>query len=58
MGLRFRKTISLGKHIKLNISKSGVSVSTKIGRATLNSRGTKTFRIMKGVSYTKGKSKK
>jgi hypothetical protein len=36
MKIRYRRRISLGKHIKLNISKSGISTSIKIGRTTIN----------------------
>jgi len=41
MGFRFRKSISLGKHLKLNLSKSGISMSTGIKGAhvNLNSKG-------------------
>lgn len=42
MGLRIRKSIKLGKHLRLNLSKSGVSVSGGIkgARVSLNSKGT------------------
>ena len=30
MGFRFRKTVSLGKLVRLNISKSGIGVSTGV----------------------------
>ena len=33
MGLSFRKRINLGNGTVLNISKSGISVSQKIGKA-------------------------
>lgn len=41
MGLRFRKTISLGKGIRLNIGKTGVSISAGIPgfRKTIHSSG-------------------
>ena len=36
MKIRYRRRVSLGKHIKLNISKSGISTSIKVGRTTVN----------------------
>lgn len=36
MGLRFHKKIDLGAGVSLNVSKSGVSVSKKVGNATVN----------------------
>ena len=38
MGLSFRKTINLGKHVKLNIGKKGVSTSVKVGNVTYNTK--------------------
>jgi hypothetical protein len=51
MGLSFRKTINLGKKTRLNVSKSGVSASRKIGPVTVNSRGRITIRLGKGLSW-------
>lgn len=51
MGLIFRKTKKLGKNTRLNVSKSGVSVSRKAGPITLNSRGRITIRLGKGISW-------
>lgn len=51
MGVRFHRKIKLGKGINLNISKSGISTSTKIGKTTLNSRGKITYNTpVKGLS--------
>lgn len=59
MGWRYRKRINLGKHLTLNISKSGVSPSVKIGRITRNlKRKTTTIRFGHGLSYTFDKNKK
>lgn len=57
MGLRFRKSIKLGKHTRLNLNKKsfGVSFGRKGARFTLNSKGrrTSTFGIPgTGLSYT------
>ena len=38
MGLSFRKTINLGKHVKVNLSKTGVSASVKVGNVTYNTK--------------------
>ena len=47
MGLRFRKTISLGKGLRLNLNKKsvGLSFGTKGARYSVNSDGRKTFSI-------------
>ena len=57
MGLRFRKSIKLGKGVKLNLGKKGVGLSfgTKGARVSLNSSGRKTatFGIPgTGLSYS------
>jgi hypothetical protein len=58
MCLNFRKTIKLGKHLKANVSKKGVSFSANLGRLTVNSNGRKTIRLGKGFNYTFGKNKR
>ena len=67
MGFRFRKSINLGKGVKLNINKKsvGVSVGTKGVRYSVNSDGRKTTSIgIPGTglywiqSNTKSKKKK
>ncbi len=40
MGFSFRKRIKIGDNTFLNISKKGISLSQKVGRTTINSRGT------------------
>lgn len=51
MGISYRKRIKIGDGTYLNISKSGISVSQKVGRATINSRGTATINLGNGVTY-------
>ena len=51
MGFRMRKSISLGKGVRVNVSKRGLSTSVKIGNTTLNTRGKATTRLAPGVSY-------
>lgn len=58
MGLIFRKRVKLGQDGKswLNLSKSGVSLSRRIGnRITVNTRGRVTVRLFKGVSWRSGR---
>lgn len=63
MGLNFRKSISLGKGLKVNLSKSGPSVSfgKKGLRQTISASGRSTTTVGipgTGVYYTKSKSLK
>jgi hypothetical protein len=52
MGLILRKTARLGKTGRVNVSRSGVSVSKKFGRfVTVNSRGRITIRLAPGISF-------
>ena len=52
MGLSFRKRINLGNGTVLNISKSGISVSQKLGKnITVNSKRGVTVKVAKGISY-------
>lgn len=53
MSFNFRKTVSLGKHVKANIGKNGVSFTVKAGPVSYNTKTHKTsVRIAKGLSYT------
>ena len=61
MAIRFRKTIKLGKGVNLNFNKNSVeiSVGSKAGRITVNSKGRKTTTIhtpIKGVSFVNTQS--
>ena len=59
MGFRFRKRIKLGKYITLNISKSGISPSVRMGRITHNLKSkVTTVRLGNGLSYVFNKKKK
>lgn len=53
MGLVWRKRVKLGRGTALNLSRSGVSVSKRVGRVSLSSRGNGSFRIAKGLSFRK-----
>ena len=58
MGLRYRKSIKLGKGVRLNINKKsvGISVGTKGARVSINSSGRKTTTVGipgTGISYSK-----
>ena len=50
MGIRVNRRIKIAKGLSLNISKSGISTSAKVGRVTVNSRRGATVRVAKGVS--------
>jgi len=54
MGLIIRKRVKLDENTAVNVSKSGVSVSKKLGRVTVNSRGRVTVRIAPGISWRFG----
>ena len=55
MGFVFRRSIRLGRTGRLNISKRGASISERIGRLTLNSRGGGSIRILPGLSFRFGR---
>ncbi|MEW1822385.1 DUF4236 domain-containing protein [Arthrobacter sp. NPDC080031] len=55
MGFIYRKRVKLGQNGHVNISKSGASVSERIGPLTLNSRGRATLRILPGLTFRFGK---
>ena len=62
MGVKFRKSISLGKHAKINIGKKsvGVSLGGKYGGISTNSKTGTRYRTSvpgTGLSYTTGSSK-
>ena len=57
MGISYRKRIKIGDGTFLNISKSGVSVSQKVGKITINSRGTRTVNLGNGITYRTSRSK-
>ena len=51
MGFVFRSRKRIGKGSFLNLSRSGASVSQRVGRASLSSRGRGSIRLLKGLSY-------
>lgn len=51
MGFRYQKRVRTGKNSWLNISKSGVSGSGRVGPFTFNSRGRGSVRLGNGLSY-------
>lgn len=48
---RFNRRKKIGKGTSLNLSKSGASISKKLGPVTLNSRGKGSLRLGKGKSF-------
>jgi hypothetical protein len=57
MGL-FSKRVRIAKDTNLNLSKSGASISKKIGGVTVNSRGKASVRVAPGLSVKLGGKKK
>jgi hypothetical protein len=53
--VQYRRSKSLGHGARLNVGKSGVSVSKRVGPLTLNSRGRGSLRLAPGLSYRFGK---
>lgn len=51
MGFRTRKRVKLGKKSWVNVSKKGVSFSSRTGPFTVNTRGTVTTRLGTGIGY-------
>lgn len=54
MGFSYRKSVRAGKGRRVNLSKSGASVSQSVGPVTVNSRGRFTVRLGKGLAYRGG----
>lgn len=51
MPLVWRKSLRVGRRSRLNLSRSGVSLSRRQGPVTLNSRGRGSIRLPFGLSY-------
>jgi len=51
MGFVFRRSLGLGRRSRLNLSKSGASVSSRRGPLTVSSRGRGSLRLGRGMSY-------
>lgn len=51
MGFVFSKRKKVGKNTAVNVSKSGVSASRKMGPLTVNSRGKASVRLGKGLRF-------
>jgi hypothetical protein len=58
MSLQYRRSKTVAPGTRLNVSKSGLSVSKRVGPLTLNSRGRGSLRIAPGLSYRFGRSGK
>lgn len=54
MGISYRRRIRLGRGRTLNISNRGASVSQRIGRVSISSRGGITIRILPGLVWRIG----
>ncbi|WP_083893966.1 DUF4236 domain-containing protein [Corynebacterium capitovis] len=51
MGFLFRSRKKVGKNSWINVSKSGASMSTKLGPVTVNSRGGVWMNLPGGFTY-------
>ena len=51
MPLSFRWSKRLGRGLRLNASRSGLSVTKRIGRATVSSTGRVSVRLLKGLNW-------
>jgi hypothetical protein len=50
MSVRVRKSVGLSKHMRVNLSKSEVSLSAHPGPITINSHGTESLHVAPGVT--------
>lgn len=51
MGLVYRKSLRLGRKTRVNLSKSGASMSRRAGRLSVSSRGRGSIRLLPGWSF-------
>ena len=51
MGLQYRRRVRVGPDSWVNVSKSGLSLSKRRGRVTVNSRGGVFVRLARGLFY-------
>jgi hypothetical protein len=58
MGWLFSKRVRVAKGTNVNLSKSGASVSKKVGPVTVNTRGKASIRVAPGLSLKLGGKKK
>lgn len=57
MAMQYRKSKSLGKGTRLNVSHRGVGVSQKVGPLSVSSRGNMSLKLAPGVHYrSRGKN--
>lgn len=51
MGFYIRKSARVGKHGRVNLSRSGLSLTERLGPLSVNSRGRVTLRLFKGLGF-------
>lgn len=51
MGIQYRKRLKLGPGLFGNVSRRGVSVSKRVGRVSVNSRGRVSVRLLPGLFW-------
>jgi hypothetical protein len=54
----FRKRVRIDDDTSVNVSGTGASVSKRIGRLTISSRGRGSVRILPGLSFRFGKRRR
>jgi hypothetical protein len=57
MAFIYRKRIRMGKRGSINLSKSGISASERLGPLTVNSRGRISLRLLPGLTFRFGGKK-
>lgn len=55
MGLIYRKRVPVTRSSWLNVSRSGLSASSRLGPLTVNSRGRLSLRLGNGFSWRVGR---
>lgn len=56
MGIQYRKSKTVAPGTRVNLSKSGASVSRSMGPLTVNTRGRSSLRILPGWSFRMGRN--
>lgn len=51
MGFSFRKSFTIGKGRRINVSRSGISASQRAGRVSITSRGRLSVRLIRSLTW-------
>jgi hypothetical protein len=55
VGFRYQRRVRVGRRSWLNLSRRGLSLSKRVGRLTVNSRGGGSIRLLPGLSFHFGR---